>query len=110
MLLCREVLILQLINANDVYAKFGRTGTANLHIGDIDTIPRVDAVEVVHAHWEDMWGGKYANPRYVCSACKEKSLYRDERDVLGNWHQVQALTVFCPHCGAQMDEKEKADG
>ena len=37
----------QLIDANDVYALFGRSGTASLHVGDIDVIPRVDAVEVV---------------------------------------------------------------
>ena len=69
--------------------------------------PTIDAVEVVHAHWEDMWGGKYANPRYQCSACKEKALWKNEQDELLSWHEVQALTDYCPHCGAIMDEKEK---
>ena len=64
---------------------------------------RVDAVPVVHGRWEDMYGGKYANPRFCCSVCKEKSLFKDERNVLGNWIQVQALTPFCPHCGAALD-------
>ncbi len=63
----------------------------------------VEAVEVVHARWEDEYGGAFANPRYRCSACKEKSLYRHERDCLGGWHEVQALTDYCPNCGAKMD-------
>ena len=58
---------------------------------------------IIHAHWEDMWGGKYANPRYVCSACNGKALWTQEQDALLTWHDVQALTPFCPHCGAEMD-------
>ena len=63
----------------------------------------VDAVEVVHGRWEDEYGGKYANPRYRCSVCKEKALYKFERDLLGNYKEVQALTPNCPNCGAKMD-------
>lgn len=37
----------RLIDANDVYSLFGKDGFARLHVADIDTIPRVDAVEVV---------------------------------------------------------------
>ena len=37
----------QLIYANDVYSLFDKSGFARLHVADIDTIPRVDAVEVV---------------------------------------------------------------
>ena len=37
----------RLIAENDVYALFGRTGKAELHVADIDLLPRVDAVEVV---------------------------------------------------------------
>ena len=36
-----------LIDANDVYSLFDKSGLARLHVADIDTIPRVDAVEVV---------------------------------------------------------------
>ena len=53
--------------------------------------------------WEDEHGGKYANPRYRCSACKERALYKFERDLLDNWKEVQALTPYCPNCGAKMD-------
>ena len=65
--------------------------------------PTVDAVEVVHGRWEDEHGGKYANPRYRCSVCKERALYKFERDLLDNWKEVQALTDYCPNCGAKMD-------
>ena len=70
---------------------------------EIDPAPTVDAVEVVHGHWEDEYGGEFANPRYRCSVCKGKALYRFDRDCLGGWHEVQALTDYCPNCGAKMD-------
>lgn len=60
---------------------------------------------VIHARWEDKYGGKYANPRYRCSACKEKALYRLEVDELHSPREVQALTDRCPHCGAHMDKE-----
>ena len=63
----------------------------------------VDAVEVVHGRWEDEHGGKYANPRYRCSVCKERALYKFERDLLDNWKEVQALTPHCPFCTAKLD-------
>ena len=69
----------------------------------------VEAEPVVHAKWEDEWGGKYTNPRYRCSACKTRALYRMEQDRLLTWHDVQSLTYRCHHCGAHMDE-EVADG
>lgn len=66
-------------------------------------LPTVDAVEVVHGRWEDEHSGKYANPRYRCSVCKEKALYRFERDMLGNYKEVQELTPNCPYCTAKLD-------
>lgn len=72
-------------------------------------IPTVEAEPVVHAHWEDVYGGKYANQRYRCSRCKKKAQYRLERDLLLSWKEVQELTPRCPYCGAHMDE-EVADG
>ena len=37
----------RLIDFNDIYSLFNQNGIARLHVADIDTIPRVDAVEVV---------------------------------------------------------------
>ena len=69
----------------------------------VRTAPTVDAVEVVHGRWEDEYGGKYVNPRYRCSVCKKKALYKFERHSLGNWKEVQALTPCCPYCMAKLE-------
>ncbi len=69
----------------------------------IENAPTVDAVEVVHGRWEDMWGGKYANPRYRCSVCKEKANYKSVQDELLSWHDVQVLTPYCPYCMAKLE-------
>ena len=37
----------RLIDVNDIYSLFNQSGIARLHVSDIGTIPRVDAVEVV---------------------------------------------------------------
>ena len=77
----------------------------------IDNAPTVDAVEVVHGRWVDRYGGKYANPLYECSACKNTitptTVYKIEVDVLGHEHIVQALTNYCPNCGAKMYGERK---
>lgn len=64
----------------------------------------IDNSETVRerGRWEDEHGGKYANPRYRCPVCKGRALYKFERDLLDNWKEVQALTDFCPNCGADM--------
>lgn len=62
-----------------------------------------EVVEVIHGQWEDMYDGRYADPRYRCSVCKKKALYHSKQDFLGNWESVQALTDYCPHCGAEMN-------
>ena len=73
-----------------------------------DVVPKLreqleKRVETVHGWWEDEYGGAFVNPRYSCSVCKEKALYRHEQDCLGGWHEVQALTDYCPNCGAKME-------
>ena len=70
---------------------------------EIAKLPTVDAVEVVHGRWEDEFGGKYANPRYRCSVCKVRANYKMVQDELMSWHEEQALTPYCPNCGAKMD-------
>ena len=63
----------------------------------------IEAEPVRHGRWVDRYDGKYANPLYECSECKEKALYKYEVDVLDNGHFVQALSNACPHCGAKME-------
>ena len=71
---------------------------------ELANLKMVEAEPVVHAHWEDVYGGKYANPRYRCSACKAKAQYKLEQNLLLSWKEVQALTPRCSNCGAHMDE------
>lgn len=77
----------RLLNENDVYALFAPNGTARLHVADVDALPRVDAVEVVHGRWENITGGMIALGD--CSECKVR------QPVIG--------TSYCKNCGAKMD-------
>ena len=52
--------------------------------------------------WIDFYKGKYANPLYVCSVCEKGTLLRVEGNELGQPETVQALSSFCPNCGAKM--------
>lgn len=101
--------------ASDVVAVLKRMHQEGYCIGNNEAMMRifemlsslkmVEAEPVVHAHWEDEYSGKYANPRYRCSACKAKSLYRFKKNGLDQWVEVQALEQRCHCCGAHMDEE-----
>lgn len=58
----------------------------------LETLPTVDAVEVVHGRWEprtDVIG-------FVrCSVCRDCNIYEDWADGK-KWN-------YCPNCGAKMD-------
>lgn len=62
----------------------------------IDLIPGVDAMEVVHGHWEyGKWEQGHwvsGNERCRCSVCRRDFAV----DNLNVWHG-------CPHCLAKMD-------
>ena len=95
--------ILQDLRENDPFPEY-RTA-----IREIERLPSTEAEPVVHAHWVDRYGYKYANKLYVCSRCGKKALYEIERDVLGHEHIVQSFTDRCPECGAHMDERYPND-
>lgn len=68
----------------------------------IDKEPGEDVQPVVHAHWvpqrpNNRTGKAYA---FVCSNCKKFAISSRQAsiDELGY--------VFCPYCGAEMDEEE----
>ena len=58
----------------------------------LSTAPTIEAKPVVHAHWEK-WGCQGT----VCSNCHGRVLYECDGQ--------EEKSKFCPHCGAQMDEK-----
>lgn len=64
----------------------------------VKSIKAVDAVPVVHGHWEYGCGGYYSGIFQVdlwdCSNCGESSGYKSK---------------YCPSCGACMDELKDGD-
>ena len=55
-----------------VYGLFDQSGRASLHVGDIDVLPRADAVEVVHGRWRLETDEEEPNLMFklvVCSVC-----------------------------------------
>ena len=63
----------------------------------LDNAPTIEAKPVVHAHWKK-WGCEGT----VCSNCYGRVLYECD--------EQEKKSKFCPHCGAQMDEKENDNG
>ena len=80
------------IKRDDVYALFGKSGMANLHVADIDVIQDADVVSVVHGRWLD---GK-------CTRCAWE--IPDSVNYTGYEDEEWVLTNFCPNCGAKMGE------
>lgn len=63
------------------------TGEGIVYVQDIDEAPTVDAVEVVHGHFENITGGMVMLGN--CSEC--------------NVRQPVIETYYCKNCGAKMD-------
>lgn len=72
-------------------------GAEVVDVEDIEAMPTVDAVPVVHAKWElrNVTGG--TNGRYwCCSAC----------DCIRSYWEYKAEDNYCFKCGAKMDLEE----
>ena len=70
----------RLIDVNDVYSLFDKSGFARLHVTDVDTIPRVDAVEVVRCRdciGRSTW---YNDAEYGCAVCGMSGMYPKSED------------------------------
>lgn len=59
----------------------------------VEQMPTVDAVEVVHGHWDEMAD---------CSVCGMPAPTDDRIDYIN----ICELN-YCPYCGAKMDEEEE---
>ena len=71
----------------------------------LEEAPRVDAVEVVHAHWEDgcaIHNGKEVYKSIDCSHCNEIFKTEDRE----YWKK---RFKRCPFCGAMMDGGNEDD-
>ena len=72
-------------------------------ICDVKSMPTINPESLrPQGEWKDIHGGKYATPRYVCSNCGEKALYKFEKDDFDRTIAVPELSKSCPNCGAKM--------
>ena len=62
-------------------------------VAALNNLPAVDPVK--HARWISDTGGSY------CSNCK----HHTDDDEIGNWDILFGKWVYCPHCGAKMDDE-----
>ena len=61
---------------------------------DLDNAPTIEAELIIHAHWVESKEGYFS-----CSNCHNDAMVE-------LYENSQKLTLFCPNCGAQMDEIE----
>lgn len=93
----------ELIDRKRIFFTYGLKGNIDYNDGfadgvlytldKIDEMPTIEAKPVIHAHWDEVSGG-----RTICTNCGNYPLY----DYFGRLK----LSDICPHCGAQMDKKE----
>lgn len=82
----------RLIDADAFLEKMKRTSRYFDVVFDVEEMPTVDAVEVVHGRWIDK--GEYA----VCTECGGRSGTQYD-----GVEPIPLMTQFCPNCGAKMD-------
>ena len=52
--------------------------------------------------WIDRHNGIFVNHIYMCSVCGKGTLLKPHINELDNMEMIQALSPFCPNCGAKM--------
>lgn len=67
----------------------------------LDAIPEADVEPVRHAHWIRVGNG------YDCSECKYSFSYYENIELVRSIDWSGGGELFCQHCGAKMDGKEK---
>jgi len=85
-----EIKMSRYIAENDVYNLFNARGVAQLHVGDIDVLPRVIFTPKIEADWilereKDTFGYTI---HWKCSNCQKRA---------------ETPYDYCPHCGAKME-------
>ena len=85
------------IEENEIYKLFNARGVAQLHVGDIDVLPRVDAVEVVHGRWLKLSPWNNYIQSCLCLNCESISYQKKSGIYIGK------IPNYCPNCGAKMD-------
>ncbi len=88
-------------NGDDGYTvviKFGRCYDSNEIEALLSKLPAADVAEVRHAFWSDYGSG------VCCTNCGVSLFHQDENN---NWGIEPSKFMFCPSCGALMDEEDE---
>lgn len=65
---------------------------------EIAEFPAAEVAEVVHAFWSDYGSG------VCCTNCGISLFHQDENN---NWGIEPSKFMFCPSCGARMDQEDE---
>ena len=88
----------RLIDADAFLEKMKRTSRYFDVVFDVEDMPTVDAVEVVHGRWKEMHyeGGILDGTNFDrCSICGYERVFDDPA--------IKTVFKYCPNCGAKMD-------
>lgn len=83
------------IEENEIYKLFDPRGVAQLHVGDIDVLPRVEVKEVVYGRWEN-------NHCTVCGMTPLGEELWEHLDI--EPPRFERCMDYCPCCGAKMNK------
>ena len=68
---------------------------------ELDQVPTVDAVEVVHGRW--IVRAEFNNGERVIAACSNCNVQGEVRTNRNEWCIWHIHSPYCPNCGAKMD-------
>ena len=84
----------RLIDADELRKRL-LEGVWNDLIKELDDMPTVDVVPVVHGRWVTVSYNNGKVESQKCSICE------------GEWFEGFAMFAYCPDCGAKMDLEEE---
>ena len=92
-------------------------GAEVVDVEDIEAMPTVDAVEVVHAYWTGLIPDDYAFAEGFANGMTPEEKAKRHEDFIHTTHCSNCKGGFddrwikywkyCPYCGAKMDEEVK---
>lgn len=98
---------MNLIDPKVIYDKMEnnwKRGFVELHVSDIDQIPRIDAEPVRHGHWIHCSG---KSSLWHCSECGETIMYNPTPKTYQNTKSkppVYQKNRYCRACGVKMED------